>query len=274
MRPAAMALSALMVLVLDSAAAYAAAPLFPTPLHITRQVHDPISGTTSVLDEYGIGNRLISIRAERTSIADYEKAELIEIDRKAGTYSITRFDAVAKVAQITGSPGVATKAAQKPAAPQSIGMKATRTGRNAEFFEANIDGGDVKQRVEVAIDRNTLVSREALEVLLGAAYPGVRRPEHDAILSAARSARPRGVMSQSESNEPSFAIPVEQTVRYELEGQQLEFRTSVVRLGTETPPADLVTIPADARLVVSRYVAVMQELERFEHPGSPVSNDH
>ena len=271
MRPAAVALSALMCLVLE-AAAFAAAPLFPTPLHITRQVHDPIAGTTNVLDEYGIGNRLISIRAERTSIADYEKGELMEIDRRTGTYSITRFDAVAKVAQITG--GVSVKSGASPsAAPRSTGMKATRVGRNAEFFEAEVDG-DVKQRVEVAVDRNTLVSKEALEVLLGAAYPGVRRPEHDAVLSAARSQRPRGVMTQSESSEPAFAIPVEQTIRYELDGQQLEFRTSVVRLGTETPPADLVSIPPGARLVVSRYVAVMQELERLEHPGTPVSNDH
>jgi len=261
-----------MCLVLE-AAAFAAAPLFPTPLHITRQVHDPIAGTTNVLDEYGIGNRLISIRAERTSIADYEKGELMEIDRKTGTYSITRFDAVAKVAQVTGAPVATKTGGLKPAAPQSLGMKATRTGRNAEFFEAEVDG-EVKQRVEIAVDRSTLVSKEALEVLLGAAYPGVRRPEHDAVLSAARSQRPRGVMTQSESSEPAFAIPVEQTIHYELDGQQLEFRTSVVRLGTETPPADLVSIPPGARLVVSRYVAVMQELEKLEHPGTPVSNDH
>ena len=270
LRPAAVALSALMCLVLASAT-LAAAPLFPTPLHITRQVHDPISGKTSVLEEYGVGNRLISIRAERTSIADYEKGELIEIDRDLGTYSITRFDAIAKAAQLTGGP-LETKA--KPAAPpRSAGVKATRTGRNAEFYEAEVDG-DVKQRIEVGVDRANLVSKEALEVLLGAAYPGVRRPEHDAVLSAARSQRPRSAVSQSEASEPAFALPVEQIVHYEIEGQQLEFRTSVVRLGSETPPADLVSIPADARLVVSRYVAVAQELEKLERPGSSSSKDH
>ncbi len=275
LRPAAVALSALMCLVLGPAA-IAAAPLFPTPLHITRQVHDPISGKTSVLEEYGVGNRLISIRAERTSIADYEKGELIEIDRNAGTYSVTRFDAIAKAAQLTGAPAMATMAGgPKPAAPpRSAGMKATRTGRNAEFFEADVDG-DVKQRIEVGVDRANLISKEALEVLLGAAYPGVRRPEHDAVLSAARSQRPRGVASQSEAGEPAFALPVEQIVRYEIDGQQLEFRTSVVRLGSEPPPADLVSIPAGARLVVSRYVAVAQELETFEHPvSSPSPKDH
>lgn len=274
LRPAAASLSALMCLVLGPAA-IAAAPLFPTPLHITRQVHDPISGKTSVLEEYGVGNRLISIRAERTSIADYEKGELIEIDRNAGTYSVTRFDAIAKAAQLTGGVLETKAGGLKPSAPpRSAGMKATRTGRNAEFFEADVDG-DVKQRIEVGVDRANLISKEALEVLLGAAYPGVRRPEHDAVLSAARSQRPRGVASQSEAGEPAFALPVEQIVRYEIDGQQLEFRTSVVRLGSESPPADLVSIPAGARLVVSRYVAVVQELEKFEHPvSSPSPKDH
>ncbi len=33
--------------------AEAAGPLFPAPLHLTRQVSDPFSGKTEVLDEYG-----------------------------------------------------------------------------------------------------------------------------------------------------------------------------------------------------------------------------
>src|SRR5260370_24106548 len=89
---------------LAGAAALAAGPLFPTPLHITRQVHDTISGKTAVLDEYGYGNRLVDIRGSRTSIADYEKGELVEIDRASGTYSVTRFDAVARANHIINPP--------------------------------------------------------------------------------------------------------------------------------------------------------------------------
>ena len=80
------------------ASAMSGAPLFPSPLHISRQVHDSISEKTVLLEEYGVGNRLIAVRGGQTSIADYEKGELIEIDRDAGTYSITRFDALARAA--------------------------------------------------------------------------------------------------------------------------------------------------------------------------------
>ena len=48
---------------------------------ITRQVHDSISDKTTLLEEYGYGNRLVAVRGGRTSIADYEKGELVEIDR-------------------------------------------------------------------------------------------------------------------------------------------------------------------------------------------------
>lgn len=250
---------------------FAAAPLFPTPLHITRQVYDPISGKTSVLEEYGVGNRLISIRAELTSIADYEKGELIEIDRDAATYSITRFDAVAKATSAVGVAEVQTKAS---ASPRRMGMKPTRMGRNAEFFEADVETGAMKQRIEIAVDPSALVSKDALEVLLGAAYPGVRRAEHDAVFSAARSQRQRGMAAEGVANEAVFALPVEQIIHYDIEGQQLEFRTSVVRLGNESPPSELVSIPAGARLVVSRYVAVTQELEQLERPAPSVPNGH
>jgi len=91
----AVALQALFCLVVVPAL-LAAGPLFPTPLHLTRQVHDPISGKTTMLNEYGYGNRLISVRGGLTSIADYEKGELLEIDRDAGTYSITRFEPTAR----------------------------------------------------------------------------------------------------------------------------------------------------------------------------------
>ena len=130
-----------LVSVLSVPAAFASAPLFPTPLHITRQVHDSISGKTAVLDEYAYGNRLISIRGAQTSIADYEKNELTQIDRNAGTYSITRFDALAKA---TGTPGGETKQAMTATrAPsrsvQSLGVKPTKMNRSAEFFRADID---------------------------------------------------------------------------------------------------------------------------------------
>jgi hypothetical protein len=238
---------------------FAAAPLFPQPLHLTRQVSDPISGSTTVLNEYGYGNRLVSVRGALTSIADYEKGELIEIDRDAGTYSITRFEAIAKAALAFGLPAAATERSLRHE-PRSLGAKPTKAGRNAEFFQDEIDSKPMKQSIEVGVDRTVMVSREALEILLGSAYPGTRSSVHDVILSAAAANR---------ASDATYALPVEQVIRYEVEGQNLEFRSTIVRVGNEAPPAELVSIPAGARLVVSRTVAVQREIDQFDHPTPP-----
>lgn len=282
LRPAAVALLSALVCVLFSPAAFAAGPLFPTPLHLTRQVHDPITNTTAVLEEYGQGDRLVSVRGTKTSIADYTKGELMEIDRDAGTYSITRFDAIARARQIIGAntAPVASATTTKPRERQfrSNGMRATKLGRNAEFFETDIEGNGsgVKAKLEVAVDPTALVSKNALEVLLGAAYPGVRRPEHDAVLSAAASpasSRRSGLTANAES-EAMYALPIEQSVRYEAEGQSIELRTSVVRIGSEVPPADQLSIPAGARLVVSRLIAASEEIERLDRPTPTTTDRH
>lgn len=261
----------------------AAEPLFPTPLHLTRQVHDPIAGTTVLLEEYGYGNRLVSVRGHKTSIADYERGELTEIDRETSTYSVTRFEKIAQALHAAGGDGVATNAASaqsstqpstadKPRALRSLGIKATKQGRNAEYFEGELDSKEMKQKIEVAVDRTAYVSRQALEVLLGAAYPGIRRPEHDAILDAAAPRRGNVSTNAAAPQTALYALPVEQAMTIDLDGQSIEFRTSVVRVGAEGPPADLVAIPAGARLVTSRIVAVQNELDLLDHPASPAPN--
>lgn len=256
------ALSALVYITVVVQAVNAAGPLFPTPLHITRQLHDPISGTTIVLNEYGYGNRLISVRGSVTSIADYEKGVLTEIDREAGTYSVTTFDALAKATQKLGP--AATSSAQKPLRPlRTVGAKLTKGGRTADFFEGDIDAGADKQTLEIGVDRTVPVSKDALEVLLGSAYPGVRLRHHEAVLSAASQ--------RTASSQPTaYALPIEQIVRYEIDGQRLEYRNSVIRVASEPPPADVASIPAGARLVVSRIVAVSRELDLIDHPPLPL----
>ena len=258
--------------------ANAAEPLFPAPLHITRQIQDPLGGTTVVLDEYGYGNRLVSVRGAKTSIADYERGELTEIDRDAATYSVTRFEALAKALQVAGGPvaenKTSTDSALMSARPEmrSLGMKSTKLGRNAEHFEADVAAPGMKQRVEVALDRTVLVSKGALEVLVGAAYPFARRAEHDLVLATARERRGGGVSTTSGPRDDLYALPVEQVTSVELDGNRIELRASVVRVGSEPPPADAVSIPAGARLVVSRYIAVQQEIDLMTRPASPVPN--
>ena len=251
--------------------ANAAEPLFPTPLHLTRQVHDPISDTTTVLDEYAYGNRVVSVRGPRTSIADYERGELTEINREDATYSITKFEVLAKA--LAGGATARAMSLQSGDAGaarmqmRSSGMKATKLGRQAEFFEAEVEASPMKRTMAIAVDANTMVSKEALEVLLGAAYPNPRLAEHDAVVRAAATQNRRGDIATNALSAPQmYALPIEQSMLIELDGQKLEMRTSVVRIGTELPGADLLSIPAGARLVTSRIVAVQNELEQLDHP--------
>ena len=260
--PSAVALCALVFLGFVSPI-FAGGPIFPTPIHITREVQDPISGKTIVLNEYGYGNRLVAVREHVTAIADYEKGELIEIDRNAGTYSVTRFETIAKAAKLQGGgDGGEIPAAQSVRGDvKALGAKATKSGRPADFFR--VEGES--HAVEVAIDRNVPLSKEALEVLLGTAYPGTGSRQHDAVIAAAaQRGGGRGVAADAASQEPSYALPLEQ--RFEIsDGEEtIEFRSSVLRVGSEPPPADVVAIPAGARLVESRTAGVLRELELID----------
>jgi hypothetical protein len=258
--------------------AHAADVVFPAPLHITREVHDPISGTTVVLEEYAYGNRLVSVRGAKTSIADYERGELTEIDRDEATYSVTGFDVLARALAATGARND-VMALQSPDARvqlRSAGVRATKLGRDAEFFEAELQPLSTKRTVVVAVDSQASLSKEALEVLVGAAYPNPRRAEHDVILTAAaRGPRGSAVATNAPAASQAYALPIEQSLTLELDGQRLEMRTSVLRVGAERPAAELLTIPAGARLVTSRIVAVQRELEQLDRPparnGAPTT---
>jgi len=140
----------------------------------------------------------------------------------------------------------------------SLGAKPAKIGHSAEFFQDDIESKPAKRSIEVGVDRSLTVSRDALEVLLGSAFPGTRRIEHEVILAAA-----------SGTSESAYALPVEQIIQVEADGEKLEFRSSILRVGNELPPADLVSIPTGARLVVSRMIAVQRELEQFDHPPLP-----
>ena len=264
-RAAAVALCAL-VCVLGVSPLFGAGAIFPTPLHLTREVHDPISGKTVVLNEYGYGNRLVSVRGDVTAIADYEKGELTEIDRRAGTYSVTRFETIARL-QGNGAVGDDATAALARDAQRNlkaVGAKATRSGHTADFFRAESETFNV----EIALDQRVRVSKEALEVLLGTAYPGTRSEQHELVLNAARGGggAQRSVATNSAQQATEYALPLEQLFAVVVGDERVEFRSSVLRIGNEPPPAEAVAIPAGARLVVSRSSAVLRELETLDAP--------
>ncbi len=247
--------------ILAGGSAFAADVLFPTPLHLTRQIHDSISDTTATIDQYCYGNRVVFVSGSITTIADYEKGELTEIDRQERTYSITRFADVAKALSATAAPA-ATSAASS-AAPQwkirNGGVEKTRGNRTAEVFEGELEDGTTTRQMRVAVDRSIALSKDALDVLIGAAYPGKREAEDHVIVEAARA---RGVAEKSSA--ARYALPVEQHHGYVIDGSRAEVRDLVTRVGDELAPAEALAIPPGATLVESRMLIRTRMIEALD----------
>ena len=255
-RAVARAFAAAIVLV-SALSAFAADALFPQPLHIVRRVEDPVSGTTATLHEYCAGDQVVTVNGAHVVIADYAKHQLIEIDRNAGTYSITRFDELAKTNDRKASE-------RKEWKTTALGMKSARSGRSADSFELSSD----KMTLEVGVDRLTHLSRAAVEVLIGASYPSARREEHEAILRAAGNARGGGdrrLVANSADAAGDYALPIEQTLTIEEGGEKLTVHNSVVEVRNELAPDDVRLIPPGARLVESRVTRLARELRDLDH---------
>ncbi len=220
--------------------------LFPTPIHLTRQVHDSIGGKTVTVEQYCYGDRVVSVRGGQTSIADYGKGELTEIDRQENTYSITRFEDVAKAFR-SGAPLAADSA--KAASPE---WKFAGSG-----LEAELDDGTTKRRTRVAVDRKVSLSKDALDVLIGAAYPNNRKPEDEVVLQMAKAAK----------GESAYALPVEQQTTFTIGDAHAEIREVVLRVGDEIASPDLIAIPPDAKLVESSLLRRMRVMEELESAG-------
>lgn len=263
-----------------SATCLSAAPprvLFPTNLHLTRQVVDPLSGNTVVIEEYCSGNRMVAVSGDRTVVVDYEKQEITEIDRRAGTYSVSRFSDIANAASESGSAssrkvsanaGVAGQERWK-VTPQGVRGAA---GRSVEQFEF-VDAGELRRKVDVGIDRSVKLTREAVEVLIGAAYPNSVREEHEPVMRAA-GARAQGRVAASDAaaaaadEQPAYGLPVTQAFTYSDSGSELTFRSTITRVGAETVPAESLIIPPGAKRVESPAAAVRRQLRDLDHPGS------
>ena len=252
-----------MVIVLVPSGADAAAPLFAEPMHLTREVADPISGSTSKIDEYCFGNRVVSLRGTEPSIADDEKGELTEIDRTKGTYSVTSFDAIAR-ALPEASSGAAKKI-ENQRAPELTDLGVRPVGaRGGRAFESRIESPGASRKVEVVVDEQLKLSREGIEVLIGAAFPLRRSPEHDITIAASGRDRASGKVGPGFARD--HALPLEQTVTWEIDGDTLRVENRIVRVGNELPPPDLIAIPPGATLVESDLVLrkkMLEELDRL-----------
>ncbi|MGK2860044.1 MAG: hypothetical protein ACSLFQ_22840, partial [Thermoanaerobaculia bacterium] len=69
------------------------------------------------------------------------------------------------------------------------------------------------------------------------------------------------------------ALPLEQTVTWEIDGESLRVENRIVRVGNELPPHDLIAIPPGAQLVESDIVLrrkMLDDLDRLPS-ASPTS---
>jgi hypothetical protein len=252
-----------------TAAAVVAAdsPLFPTPLHISREIDDPVSGRTHTVEEYYAGNRAISVSGERVAISDYAAGTLTEIDHAAGTWSVTRFESIAAArAALRGStsprpPSDADHLQVETVTPRRL------AGRVAETLGATFDRGELR-RIEVSYDPQIELSREAVEVIIGAAWPNEPGPASRASVAMGRTREIGVATSDPSARAPRYRLPLGQVLEYVIDGERLRVETRAVIVDAALPPTDRITIPSDAQEVENHLVRMhrlSEELDRL--PG-------
>src|SRR5207244_10058481 len=111
-----------------------------------------------------------------------------------------------------------------------LGMRHSTSGRSVDSFEI----GNGATKIEVGFDRSYALSRDAVEALVGASYPNVRRQEHDEMLRAAAA-------------KDAYGLPSEKAITYQTEGGAVTVRDSIVRVDGDLPPRDALLIEPGAK---------------------------
>ncbi|HXI13734.1 MAG TPA: hypothetical protein VNM92_13985 [Thermoanaerobaculia bacterium] len=237
----------------------AAVTLFPEPLHLTRKVESPIDGSSQIIDEFYSGNRVVSVSGAKITIADYQKQELISIDRSSRTFAVTTFAAIAADARGCDSPPCEESAAAVHTARPSP----RKVSGNRETYEMS-EGDRPDERMVVTVDRSTMISRDAFDVIVGSAYPNSRSQETDrlAMLAARDESSPR-LRSQSVEG-AGYGLPIEQTTTMVTPAGEVTVGSVVTRIGRESVPDDLITIPADFRRVESPLGIRKRQLDELD----------
>jgi len=239
---------AVVCLLLGVSSAFAADALFPHPVHLVRRIEDPFARMPKTVDQYCYGSSIVTVNGRKVTITDYASQQVTEIDHAHDTYSITRFDEIAKVTSAR-RPVHATTPAPWRVTP--LGVKRSAAGRSVDSFA--MESGATK--MEIGIDRSVTISRDGAEALIGAAYPNERRDEHDSILKAAA-----GPSRRATTGEPAFGIPSEKSITVATESGPMTVRDSVLRIDGDLPPRDVLLIDPGATRVESRLVRFDREM--------------
>jgi hypothetical protein len=232
--------------------------LFPSALHITRELYDPVSQKTTAVEEYCQGNRMVSVSGRRTAIADYGRGELTEIDFAAGTYSITKFEQIARVYE-QNAPAAMQASAPKP-------RNEWRVESNGGGFVAEKTEAGSRRVIQISADRDVTLSRSAIEALLGIGYPYRANDDAEMLLGALRSRERSRIATNAAAEADEYHLPREQVLRQDVGGETIETRNVVLRIGHELPPLDALAIPPGAQLVESKIVATRRLLEELDRP--------
>jgi hypothetical protein len=243
------------MLVVSALPMAAATALFPKPLHLVKRIDDPFAKAAKTVDEYCYGNRIVTVNGERVTILDYDAQTLTEIDHTKATYSITRFDEIANA-----QPKIVAEKAVAVPKVTAMGMKTSAGGRSVDSFDLEVPHG----KVNIGLDRSVLLSRAAVEALIGSSYPNVHRPEHDAILNVAapvRSGRIVAASSKDAGEAAGYALPSEQTITMDAEGGPVTLRTSILRFDAGLPPQSAMLIEPGAKRIESPIVRFAREMK-------------
>jgi len=227
--------------------AYAANPLFPKAFHVVREVDDSLTGHVVRIDEYYSGDRVITINGAKTAIADYAKQELTDIDRGKATYSVASFAQLASAMPARRAMSASTDT--RPVIERKGSDR--RAGRNVEIVTA--DDPAASLHVEVAVDESASLSKDAFDVIAGGAFPKSGGPAVDLVRGAAAMKHGRAASNATASGE-SYGLPVEQTLRWQVQGASVVVTTRIVTVDEQLPPADLIAIPAGARRIEAKAV--------------------
>lgn len=242
--PRMLRLSAVACLMFINNRAGAAEPMFPKPIHLVREISESIGGTTTRVDQYYAGNKAITIRGNVTGIADYDRQELIEIDRSAGTYSVASFARVAVARPKLPQPRQTIASDSQP----SVTERGTEqvAGRTAYAFSAESSAENL--HADIAVDRSVSLSRDAFDVVAGIAFPE-RAGASGALM------RKAAVIDEKLQR---FGLPVQMVSRYRVAGETVTVTTRVVAIDAQLPPNELVAIPHGARQVEARAIRARQ----------------
>jgi hypothetical protein len=119
--------------------------------------------------------------------------------------------------------------------------------------------------MNLRVDSSVRLSRGALEVLIGASFPNPRSETHEAILRTAASSRGDGRRIAANTVDPeTYALPVEQHMTFDVEGDRVTIRNSVLDVRSELAPPGTVTIPPGSQLVEARAVRLARELRELD----------